>query len=644
APTHAATEEGVTVRVLTDSAEEGATVAQQTAAALKRGAREVAILVRARTHLNEILLALRTEGIAFTAVRLDRLGERQVVTDLLMLTHTLVQPDDELAWLSVLRAPWCGLTLSDLTTLAQARTISTPAPFTKGVSAKPTGVCSPQGEREAEQEEKPRLRRWSEWLTALPEHIDGLSEDGHRRLARVLQCWQAAYETHHDRLAQRVYRCWLALQGPSCLDERADALAAARFFECLDAEEVAGQILDWPLFKRRLEEDYLPEEATDAEEPSTCVKVMTLHQAKGLQFDTVIMPGLGRGTGRSEMPLLRWRQRPQGLLLATRRSKAEKETPSGLDGYLKFLEEEEERYELARLLYVGVTRAERQLILTTVADVKEDKKTAGGDDNGLPQWAAPRSGAAMALWWEVLCAKGMVAPPTIETATGMTNAPLAKTDSGLPLRRLPEACFERNDALMAKERPRSHAAPLSFHETNVTARYVGTFVHDWLSRVDVPDGQRLQDWTPIFLEAQRETITHSLAEFGVPMAQRDDAANRVIAILSAVRDDPFAQWLLDPAREGARNEWALSAASESSRADNRYVRLDRTFIDNGVRWIVDYKTAEADTTDIETWLDAETERHRPQMEGYAALMKRFEERPLKLVLYYPQLQRWREIG
>jgi ATP-dependent exoDNAse (exonuclease V) beta subunit len=186
--------------------------------------------------------------------------------------------------------------------------------------------------------------------------------------------------------------------------------------------------------------------------------------------------------------------------------------------------------------------------------------------------------------------------------------------------------------------------PLSFHEASIAARHVGTVVHDWLSRVGISGGQLLQDWTSVFLEAQRETIAYSLAELGVPTAQRDGAVCRVITLLSAVRDDPFAQWLLDPAREGAHNEWALSAAPEPSHADSRHVRLDRAFIDSGVRWIVDYKTAEADAADIETWLDAETERHRPQMESYAALMKRFEEKPLKLVLYYPQLQRWREVG
>ncbi|MCL2871932.1 MAG: UvrD-helicase domain-containing protein [Betaproteobacteria bacterium] len=619
APTKPAESNEVTVRVLADADEEADHVAQQTAAALAQGARDVAILVRARSHLNEILPALRERNIAFTAVRLDRLGERQAITDLLMLTHMLVQPDDELAWLSVLRAPWCGLTLADLTALARART-----------------DCSV--------DEKSHSPRWSEWLSTLPERVDGLSEDGHRRLARLLCCWRTAYEACHDRLAQRIYRCWLALQGPSCLNERNDALAAARFFEALDAEENAGQIFDWSLFKRRLEQACLPEEMIDAEEAGAGVKVMTLHQAKGLQFDTVIIPGLARGTGRTETPLLRWRQRPQGLLLAARQAKAKQEsgTYSGLDDYLKFLEEEEARHELARLLYVGVTRAKRQLILSAVASAKEEKATEeneGDSDSVALQWASPRTGTAMALWWGALCARGMIALPT-EMKTATTS--FGEVASSLPLWRLPSACFMSEETATA-ERARSHATPLSFDEANVAARHVGTMVHDWLSRVGVPDGQRLQDWTPTFLNAQRETIAHGLGELGVTKAQRDNATQRVLAVLSAVRDDPFAQWLLDPAREAARNEWALSEVSETSQVNAHHARLDRTFIDNGARWIVDYKTGGAEVADVEHWLDAEVERYRLQMEGYAALMRRFETRPLKLVLYYPMVQRWREV-
>ena len=78
------------------------------------------MLVRARAHLDALLPALRAAGIPFAAVELDALAERQAVLDLASLTHALVQPADRLAWLAVLRAPWCGLALPDLFAVAAA--------------------------------------------------------------------------------------------------------------------------------------------------------------------------------------------------------------------------------------------------------------------------------------------------------------------------------------------------------------------------------------------------------------------------------------------------------------------------------------------------------------------------------------------
>src|SRR5204863_9366046 len=84
------------------------------------------------------------------------------------------------------------------------------------------------------------------------------------------------------------------------------------------------------------------------------LRVMTLHRAKGLELETVILPALDRTTAGTEARLLRWRVRPGGLLLA--RAK-----PRGSDDpiydYLGALAADESAAELARVLYVGCTRA-----------------------------------------------------------------------------------------------------------------------------------------------------------------------------------------------------------------------------------------------------------------------------------------------
>src|SRR5688572_21654816 len=73
-----------------------------------------AILVRTREALAEIVPTLKAAGIRYRAIEIEHLGEKQVVQDLYALTRALLHPGDRIAWLSLLRAPWCALPLSRL--------------------------------------------------------------------------------------------------------------------------------------------------------------------------------------------------------------------------------------------------------------------------------------------------------------------------------------------------------------------------------------------------------------------------------------------------------------------------------------------------------------------------------------------------
>ena len=84
---------------------------------------KIAVLVRSRSLLGDIVAELKDEtkgAIPFRAVDIEALGERQEVLDLFALTRALLHPADRVAWLAVLHAPWCGLGLADLHTLAGA--------------------------------------------------------------------------------------------------------------------------------------------------------------------------------------------------------------------------------------------------------------------------------------------------------------------------------------------------------------------------------------------------------------------------------------------------------------------------------------------------------------------------------------------
>jgi len=64
-----------------------------------------------------------------------------------------------------------------------------------------------------------------------------------------------------------------------------------------------------------------------------------------------------------------------------------------------------------------------------------------------------------------------------------------------------------------------------------------------------------------------------------------------------------------------------------------------------VRWIVDWKTSSHEGGDREAFLDNELARYRGQLERYARAMRVFDpDRPLRVGLYFPLLDAWRELG
>jgi len=73
------------------------------------------------------------------------------------------------------------------------------------------------------------------------------------------------------------------------------------------------------------------------------------------------------------------------------------------------------------------------------------------------------------------------------------------------------------------------------------------------------------------------------------------------------------------------------------------VVIDRTFIDEqGVRWIIDFKTSVHEGADRDAFLDNERVRYAAQLQRYGALMRMAENREIRLGLYFPLLGGWRE--
>jgi ATP-dependent exoDNAse (exonuclease V) beta subunit len=126
----------------------------------------------------------------------------------------------------------------------------------------------------------------------------------------------------------------------------------------------------------------------------------------------------------------------------------------------------------------------------------------------------------------------------------------------------------------------------------------------------------------------------------VPAAELGEAAERVEQALTRTLADGMGAWLLADNAEAA-SELALTGVVDGKTV---HVQMDRTFVDDqGVRWIVDYKTGSHEGADPQGFLDSEQERYQGQLEQYARIMAAYDPgRPIRLALYFPLLQATRE--
>mgnify|MGYP000844153360 CR=1 FL=1 len=560
---------GVSVHPLIgrDDDAEAELVADLIADELREGAAEqhgIAVLVRSRAHLAAIAERLRDRGQRFRAIEIQALAERPVIQDLIALTRALLHLGDRTAWLSILRAPWCGLTLADLHAIA-ARDLNAAV--------------------------------WD--LLRSPETV--LSEDGARRVARIVPVLAEALE-QRGRLpvVKLVEQTWADLGGPGLVAPY-DLADARAFFDLLDGAGTAGDIADFDELSRRIQDLFASPDAT----PGVALELMTIHKAKGLEFDTVILPGLGKRPRGDDPSLLLWTERPVGgtaeLLMAPIAAAGDDEDRTYR--FIRHEEAEKTRNEAQRLLYVACTRAKRRLHLIGHAETDED-----GSETRL---AEPVRDSLLAHLWPAL-------RPHFERqlATAPRQPQLVEKPSRPPrvLNRVVVKPFDQ--AAGVKEEP-TNAAPVSDRREAHRERRIGTLIHRMLEQIA---HSGLKTWTPARVESLTPAFENALAEDGITDPQ---AAALVAQALDRTLGDERGRWILAHHNEAA-SEYEVTGLVDGQ---VRHVSIDRTFVDGGVRWIIDYKTGSADEL---------------QLERYASILRALDARPIRVGFYFPLTGEWEE--
>lgn len=540
----------------------------------------VAILCRSRGNLDSIVEEIKKEGIKFCAQNIDPLSGRTAVRDLMALLRALDHPLDRVAWLACLRAPWCGLTLRDIHEL-----------------------CS-------------REKSAPVWALLNDEtRLSGLTDDGKERVARFVAEMKKALSIWGRRSPSDVLRgLWISLGGPACLEGAEDGEDAFHFLSLVESTESSGAVS-----VEELEERLKGLFADHPPDAGTRLSIMTIHKAKGLEFDNVIIPGMGKYARADEKKLLVWMERGEEDLLLAPIEKKRTEDDSRIYAYLSALQKEKAGNEDARLLYVAATRTRKSLYLLGHAQVDEDGRIQ----------VDPRS---------FLAKIARVLRPDMITREKFEDAP---GESGQPgLKRLPSVWTlpQLKEPLPSGG---SYFTPESiepqFYWAGEAIKHLGTAVHRFFCRISK---EGLERWDAARIRGEAERMRSLLKSLGLGEAASKKAAAEGVDILIKALADERGRWTLSAHPEAA-SELPLTAVVNN--AISRVV-IDRTFVEDGTRWVIDFKTGSHAGGSLEEFLEHERERYRGQLMKYEAALRAYgETRPIRKGLYYPAHRAWVEV-
>lgn len=418
-------------------------------------------------------------------------------------------------------------------------------------------------------------------LDKLPE----LSEEGRIRCQFIISVLQTALAKRHQQpLVDWLIDTLNALHLEHILDPRAQE-DLEQYWLLLEQYEQDGQLADLSEFYEQLKKLYSKQVT-----PSR-LQIMTIHKSKGLEFDCVILPGLSKKSASMDKPLLRWLTLPRpehNDLLLISPIKAAHHERCFLYDYIGQIDAEKNHYEMQRLLYVATTRAKKRLYLT---------------DNQLT--------ASKGSFRELL----HIEWTPCEEDQDMS----AQTGSRLPsLYRLPLDFYQNQPNLTAAQ---FSASSLTLSDN--TAKLLGMIMHDIL--------QWICNHHPSGLNAlPNEFIDNRLRMYGRTATEMIAARNTINQQLSQLYQCPKGRWIIQP-HDQERNEYALLIEHDNDIATRI---IDRTFCDNGIRWIIDFKTGQMHP-------DAHA-KHRKQVNEYAMLLSRKYPEPIRCGLYYLANNQWDE--
>ena len=616
-----------------------------------------AVLLEQKNLGGHILQALQKKNIPISQKDILKLQEAEPVPLLIAITNIVLNPLDRTSWIMLLRSPLLGLTWQDICTIAERYIIKD----------NDTIKYSCPGD----------------FWAALHKFVKNKQADSNllKRCRFLYSTFKAVFKERRSFTLARSIEClWRSLGGPA-------------YYHGLELK-VAQQYLDflnkynesnfWPTSDSLNEDldDLYADTLTNIGNP---VQFLTIHGAKGLEFDYVFIPGLGKKKKRvnSESMLEHTSviydndQTSDGWGSNMLLSYGRENTPAGRA--IKNISNNFDERERVRLFYVAATRAKKRLFIYAYIKFTFEKEALVGYSvlnsgkilNGrlldslhkfFPKKLSELEN--ISTFAQIYFDKCQAIFKTIESSEDTDNKiPRLKVtwrqECGLEnyLHQVKEA--ENNGSKCARQ---AGLAQDSCESSKVAEKFVrkvsdhsikaqlGTIIHYAFEQLAQYPQIKVGNWDTEAIVAAFKPVIDKMCAEEFSDSRRQQLADKAYLAIRQLLNSEKGRWILR-CRSHANCELAFYAHRQLFKdigRDNEGIEtcfevekriLDRCFIEGDTFWIIDYKTSclrNGET--IDDFYKRKTDDYREQLTAYRNIVRecfpQYRDK-IRTALYFP---------